>query len=248
VGKALALLCILAACGRVDFDSRGLACALSATTPDPVRLSGTTFYYTSFNNTTAPVVGTRVSALTEVGGSMLAQGTSNAGGAYSLSIPTGGAPRSLALLFEADNYVTTSAVPDLPVDRDITAQHSLWSTGDGPLWSPSALDSVYGAAGVVRRPALSTINVSVVDCAGNTIEGVAVAFDPAPERAEYLASNGPPSPSLTSTVAPYTAAVAFNAPPGPTRVSAAKSGLVFLDQTLMISGGEVTITVMRSVE
>jgi hypothetical protein len=247
VARPVALLCLLAACGRFDFDPRVVPCALSATTPDPVTLSGTTFHYTSFNNTTAPVAGTRVTALSDVGGNMLAQTTSDASGGYSLAIPTQGVPRSTVLVFEQSNYLTTSAIPDLPLDRDITSQHSLWATGDGPLWSVGSLDSVYSAGNVSRRPALGTINVAVVDCAGNTIEGVTVELDPAPERVEYLAVSGP-SASLTSTVNPFTAAVAFNAVPGPTHVSAAKSGRVFLDRTLVIRGGEDTITVMRAVE
>jgi hypothetical protein len=41
----------------------------------------------------------------------------------------------------------------------------------------------------------------------------------------YIDASGIVSGTLTSTVAPYTSAVGFNAVPGPTRVTATKNGV-----------------------
>ena len=247
------VISVAAGCGRIDFDAgQDLAlapCHASARAPDPVTIRGDTFRFSSFANTRDVVAGATVTAQGPTG-ALLAQTTSDTTGAYTLTIPTGGTAPRVALRFEHVGDFITTMVLDLRLDHDVVAPDAtLYTIGDGPLWSGGSMASVYSSASLSVDPARSTIDVLARDCADQPLDGVEITITPAPQLASYLTTSGLPSAALTGTNAPFTIAVAFNAVPGATHITARKPGLTFLDQDVVIPGGDfMTLLTMRPAE
>ncbi len=247
----------LAACGRLDFGSQASptdgrvprACGQGVTAPDPVTISGVTFEYSDFVNDKRVVTNTVVTA-TSPTGDVLAMTTSDANGNYALSIATGGVAIPLSLTFQPFMYFTTTEILDAPLDRDTVGLDLIvWSAGDGPVWSSSAMGSVYSTSSVTLDPTKSTLTVTTTDCAGNALEGVAITVDPMPDELDYLGPNGLPDLAAIGTIGPNSQMVGFDAQPGTTHITASKSGYVFADQTVEIPAGDVvTMIEMRPIE
>jgi len=255
---------VLAGCGRLSFDATGAdaaagadslpdtptvrgPCAINPSVADPLTISGETFAYTGFNNATGPVPGTVVRARDASSDAELASTTSDAAGLYALAVPTGGAARHIRLEYAPPGYWTTTLSPDRPLDRAVTGINTdKWRLGDGPVWSDGQMGSVYGSVGVARDMARGTLNIAVRTCDEESLEGVTLEVQPAPELFGYTDGGGFISTALTATVAPYTSAAAFNAVPGLTRIRASAPGLTFGDvDVVVLPGNEVTYVVLH---
>ena len=209
--------------------------------------SGKTFTYTNFNNGTAPLETSAVTAYALDLTSTIATTTSDASGLYSLAFPTAGQPRASVIAYEHLGYWTTSVYTDQPFDRDVMGLDTMhWRLGDGPLWSDS---SMYGTLGATLDNTKGTLSVSVRDCADNIVEGVSFAITPSPQVGAYLDGAGLPSMTATSTVGPYTQYVAFNVQPGPTHIRASAAAMQFVDLDVVVKAGQnMTYTVVHPIE
>jgi hypothetical protein len=224
-------------CGRIGFDSGGaaaLTCGHGLAAPARVTVSGHTFTFTSYT-TTGPVPDVPVAVHAFDDPVVLASSKSDANGAYSLSVATGGIAHELVVDFTHGGYLFSTVYTGATVDRDTVV--------DGPTWNDPEMDSVYGTGGVATRDMTrGQISIGVYACDGTPFTGATVAIDPPPERLDYIGDDGPPSRTQTSigTVNPF--AFAFNAPAGPTTVRALAPGARFTAQQVDVTAGDhVTI-------
>lgn len=248
------LLWALAGC-RLSFDelapstdladaprSDGALVACPATgTPSSIRISGETFEYTNFDNGTSPVPGATIIAAPSNGMNQIVNSAGDS--TYSLTVPAAGAPQRVALTYSLPGYWTTIVYTDRELDRDLVGPNmTRWQLGDGPLWGDGQMGTVHGAIGIAPDAAKGTLIVSLRDCANQIIENATVTIDPPPPYLVYLDAGGVPSTTVTTTIAPYTSAIAFHVSPGPHRVSVSTSGLAFLDLDVLVQAGKnVTI-------
>ncbi len=226
-------------------------CGAATTAPDPLTLAGATYGYEGFLGALGSVSQTTVT-VTDLVGTPLAMATSDSSGNYSLELATGGIAPQVVLTFTHQAYFTTTAFLDAPLDRDTTSPaQQVWIDGDGPVWTSSAMDAVYGTSlsSLSVDPMKSTLSVSTTDCSGNPLTGVSITVTPAPDEADYIGTNGYPSPGATATIAPNTELVGFNAQPGTTHISATAPGYTFEDQTVeVLAGQNMTLIEMRPLE
>jgi hypothetical protein len=241
--RYLLLGCVLAGCGRLGFSDRMAApdaavdarrdavdarvvplCPLNVSVPDPITVTGETFEYTGFNNTTTPTPSVTVTAY--VAGSVVATTVSDAQGMYSMAIPTSGTQQLVEIDYAPSGYWITQVLPNRAVDGAVTGPNTMfWRLGDGPVWADGQMGSVYGSAALSYDLAKGTLEIAARDCAGTPLAGVVFTVTPAPEKLIYLNSGGGPDTSLTATDAMYGHAVGFNAVPGPTHITATKDGV-----------------------
>ena len=243
--RRVAICCLLAACGRLNFDDRvdddggdahvipGL-CMPNATAPDPLTISGTTFRYMSFDNSQrTPLASVTVSALDE-NGTQVAVATSDAMARYTLSIQTGGAAPRLVLAYALIGSFDTRVTIDRPVDRNITgANMAVWTVGDGPVWDQATMNQFYAAAGTTRLATRGTLNIAIRDCADQPIPNVTIDIAPAPELVLYQSDDGM-LVSSGSTLGRFATAFALNAVPGPTTITATADGYTFAPLGVMV--------------
>jgi hypothetical protein len=250
---------LLAACGRVGFDARAiddidaapdafqLACSVKPATSQMLDVSGQTFEYTSFNNTTQPVGNVPVTLRAD--GMTIGTTTSGTDGAYQITYATGGVSRPLVIEYAPVGYFTTTVFTDSVVDMNIAgANMARWQLGDAPVWSQSAMVSVYTAANETLDGERGTLNVAVRDCAGNGIENVTVQIDPPPlGRLAYQDVDGTPSPTRTKTIGPYNHALAYRAQPGRTTITASTDGRTFATTIVDVrAGNHNTLAIVRA--
>jgi len=229
-------------------------CSLPETAPPTITISGKTFEYTMFNNTSRPVGPAMVTLHDVPSMGSLVQVPSLPTGEYALGVMTNGVPKRVALRYARSGYFTTTAIADLAIaDSTIGGGLPLWSFGDAPMWSNGAMSSVYMAAGLPRVATKGTLNIAVRDCSGAFIEGGSVVVDPPPIGPEgeyrYQGMDGRPSTTLTTTIRRFAHVVVFNAEPGLTRVTAVKDGRTFLDSDVeVLAGSNVTLATVRAVD
>ena len=256
------LLLVVAACGRVGFDERALAtvdapppdalelaCSLTATTFPMLDVTGKTFEYTSFNNTSQPVANVPVTLRAD--GAIVGTTTSDTNGAYSITYATGGISRPLVIEYARAGYFTTTVFTDSVVDKNVVGlNNSLWQLGDAPIWSLGAMQSVYAAGNETLDTSTGTLNVAVRDCGGNGIADVTVAIDPPPKgRLVYQDTDGTPSPTGTKTIGPYNHALAYRTQPGRTTITASGAGRRFLPTVVEVRAGDHnTLAIVRAID
>jgi hypothetical protein len=257
--RGVAIVLVLAGCGRIGFDERSgsdgggssggdgggssVNCVPRTSAPDPIVITGTTFRYTSYDNSMrVAIASTNLTAIDRASGDPLGFTTSGAGGFYTLLVATGGVPVSLQLSYSATNYYESMLTIDRAVDRDVAgAGLPVWTIGDGPLWNAASMTAIYMLAGVA--PGGATINVAVRDCAGNPLEGATIDIQPPPEKLMYQASDGMPV-NGTETVSPFAHALAFNAQTGNSTITVTKPGLTFQPLIVDVPPGTINTLVV----
>jgi hypothetical protein len=257
-------LVVLTGCGRLGFetsssvrpDAAGDAavvrrpCGAALTAPDPVTISGTTFEFTSFTNNRRALPDTDVEIL-DAAGTPIASMRSDVTGAYSLPISTGGVAPTISIRYSRGGYFTSRFYYDAPLDRDLVIGDAMvLNPSDGPIWNVGAMDSVYSSAGIPRNAAAGTLNINFLDCANQSLGGVALALSAQAEVGSFLGgSTGMPDRTLTESETPLAFFVGYNAPAVSTTITATAPGLEFAPQTLNVaSGNEVTLMVVRPLE
>jgi len=264
------VLGLLAGCGRVAFDEILLAtdagmdpdavaarpCGLPETAPPTITISGTTFEYTMFNNTSRPIGPAMVTLHDVPSTGPIVQVTSLPTGEYALGVVTNGVPKRVALRYAMSGYFTTTVIADLELAQStVGGGVPLWSFGDAPMWSNLAMTMVYqSGGGRPRNSAKGTLNIAVRDCAGQPVPGVTVTIDPPPigpdGEIRYQGDDGAPLPaSATATSGQFGHVLVFNAEPGPTRIIATKAGRTFLDRSVeVLAGSNNTLATVRAVD
>ena len=237
--------CVLAGCGRIAFDPRSevsdvigipAECARNTTAPDPLTVTGTTFRYMSFDNSTRTLLpGVTVTAVDVATAAELANTTSNSLGEYTLSVPTGGVPRAVGLTYALASHFETTLTLDRMLERNIGgAGMPVWTVGDGPLWNLAGMNQFYMAAGMLRNATKGTLNIAVRDCAGQPIEGVTIAVSPPPALLRYQGDDGM-LVAGNSTLDRFATAFGFNAEPGTTTITASGGGYQFAPVTVVVN-------------
>ncbi len=246
---------LLTGCGRFAFDEQtvdgalgndatdtaaGVDECLPGTAPSPLTISGQTFRYVSFDNTTAPVDGVTVS---ETFATNTQQHLSDANGDYSFGITTGGNPGAFTMDLSRANFFSTHISTDVLIGGDQKGERGMiWKLGDAPIWDQGAMTQIYSNAGVSHSLGLGTLNVAVRDCQGASLTGVVVTLTPPPDstgKLFYIAVDGTAG-NQSATALPFTQALALGVPPGPVTIHASGGGKTFIDQTVMVLAGTNT--------
>jgi hypothetical protein len=253
----LAVLLYLTGCGRLGFgpvagsadaasdvDTARTHCGDTGVAPDRITVAGHTFRYTSVADTVADVPGIDVSAIAS--GTTLAQMTSDAQAAYTLTLPTGGHAVAVQLRYASALYLATTIWLDGAVEHDLLGATSAYAwPGDAPVWNDGAIDSVYSYPGITRDHAAGTAQLNVRQCDGTPVGGVIVSSSRAGVLT-YIDSDGIAKTSLTATDGTYGAALFFNADPGPTTFTLSGGGLTWAPLTIdVLAGEEITLAVVR---
>ena len=245
----------LASCGRLQFSELTDAGVDTTIAPfecpagapvDPLTISGTTFRYINYVNDRA-LLNAALVQLADKNGQIATSATSDASGNYTLTVPAT-TPGPYALLYARTGFEGTVVFFDRPFTQNVQgAYQSLWTPGDGPLWTTVATDSVYETArmGYARDPERGIVNVAVRDCAGAPLLGVEVTLDPPPDLMSYQADNGTPDTSLTATTGMFAHALALNVPAGPVHVKASAPGLRFTDVDVTVGTGVTTLVLIH---
>lgn len=219
------------------------------TAPSPLMISGQTFRYTSFDNTSAPVDAVTV-------GETFASNTqtivSDASGNFSFGITTGGNAGTLTMDISRSNFFTTHISTDVKVGgHQMGTRGMVWKIGDAPIWDMAQMTGIYSTAGVGYDSAFGTLNVAVRDCAGAPLVGVTVTLTPAPVsggKLFYQASDGTAG-NTTATAGVFTHAIALRMPAGPVTIHATGGGKTFADHTVMVVAGmNNTLTVIHGAD
>jgi hypothetical protein len=253
--RRVAICWLLAACGRLGFDETGdarsdgtdviAACARNPSAPDPLAVTGTTFRYMAFDNSTRTLLsGVSVTAYDADVGTQLATTTSDAGGGYTLVMSTGGTPPRVRLVYTVPSHFQTEVTIDRSVDRDVSgANAQVWSVGDGPLWNLAGMTSFYSTASVPRDTTRGTLNISIRDCGGQPVAGVMVSVSPPPAKMLYQADDG----SLVTsgeTLPKFATVFGVNALAGPNTISVTAPGLTFPPMTVDVGADQFNTLVI----
>jgi predicted small lipoprotein YifL len=256
-----ALLFGLAACGRFGFgtdsppsdanaidtaiDAPTVPCGPIETPPADVHVTGFTFRYISFDNDRTIMTGVSVAASRTVDGPAIATTISDAAGAYDLAVPTGGVADTVVLRYTTTNEFTTIAVLDRVLDRDVVGPNGdVLQLGDGPIWNAGQMGSIYSAAGLVRDPLRSMVNISVRDCLGFPIAGAVVDIQPPPEATIYQANDGRPTAGVVETQSRYGQAFGMNALGTTTTITVTHPTRRFAPITVEVVAGAVNMLVV----
>lgn len=244
----VAVLCSMlapAACGGGGGggDDDGDDDAVDAATPDEpdapnvpseVVVSGET--QTVQGTDAVALAGASVEAFDDLGGAALATTTSGSGGAYSLTVPTGGGPVDGYFRGRSAGLLDTYLYPPSDVTEDTTGVTLL-------LVSGSTLSSLTSLAGATYDPGKGFIALIVADAAGNPVTGATVTIAPAGTARVIYSSGGFPSGSATATDASGTVYIA-NTNTGAVTVDATAGGTAFQELTFEARAGALTTTVL----
>lgn len=134
---------------------------------DPLTISGTVLRRGAPFSSGAS--GVTVQAFTSTGIAPLTSTTSDSSGAFSLSIPTGGAPFDGYLLISGPGLVTAGAFWSKPLTSSTTTAPLVLSSAD--------LNFLYTLAGTSAAPGTSPVAFNVVDCNGTPLGDSVLNFD-----------------------------------------------------------------------
>jgi hypothetical protein len=234
----VSLIVVVAACGGGDggtgptgeFDCLGDP--LPTTAANPITVSG---QVQAGAFSPGPLDAALVTAFATGTAESLAVDTSDAGGAYSLTVATGGVPLNGYVRVQKGGYITTYGYPAVPLVASAIQNVLVPTSGE--------IDVLEFATDVTQGAGNGFIGVVVVDCAGDPIQGATVATTPA-GTVRYNNSASTPSPSATSTAADGVAYV-FNVAAGNVLVSATGGGHVLRAHTVNARADAVTLTEVK---
>lgn len=180
--------------------------ALPTTAPDPLAVTGTTVDI----NTLAPLAGVTVAAFRTGEATALATATSDSGGNYAITAPSGGTPIDGYLQASVSGHLDTYYYAAAPVAADATAAQIA-------LITQANLDAGTAAVGVTQSAANGAMLVRVADCNGLPLTGATISTTPSGEI--RYSANSQPSTTATMTDASGVAFI-YNVPPGTVTVDA----------------------------
>jgi hypothetical protein len=164
----------------------------------------------------------------------IATTTSNATGAFTFDLSTGGTPVDGFIQGSKAGFIDTFYYAPAPVAASTSRATILMST-------PAAFSTIAAIAQVVPDPTMGTVVIGVVNCQSAPVEGAAVTVVPA-GTTRYLRNNLP-NVSATSTDATGLALV-FNVPAGATTVGASFGGLTLRSHAVTVRPNVLTVTVV----
>jgi hypothetical protein len=239
--KMLPLVLVVVACGGNSNPAGGIDAASTAdarvyndappVVPAMITIGGTA--KDNGQSSSTPLAGVAISLKNRADDSTLATATSDAQGAYSMSVTTGGHVVDAYILATKSGYTDAAAFPAAPFAADnAMADSNLVTTGNFNLLS------LYTG----QQSGNGIIVAEILDSNGMPVAGAAVASSPAAGSYLYSDANGTPS-SAPSTNTDGTAFL-VNLAPGPVSISATKSGASFKSHTVTARANTFASTVI----
>jgi hypothetical protein len=177
------------------------------------------------------LTGVDVEAYAVDGDTLLDSDTSIAGGAYALSLDTGGTPLEAYLFASEDTYLDQYVYPPVPLFVD--------SPFDIALITPTMRDNIADAGDVDLEADTGLLSALILDCNLEPIAGAVVTTNPAGE-VRYLV-NGAVSDTATTTD-DSGIVVILNLTPGDVEIDAEVAGESLREHTLNVRANVVTTT------
>jgi len=212
-----------------DFSCEGVPWPTRA--PDPMLLGGGVYDTTSDD----PLAGAAVTVLSMARGTTLAETTSDAVGAYSVSLPTGGEALALYTKVEAPGYVPSYAFPPYAFWQDEPSRNL-------PVFSLRDLEALAPLLGGGPNPDLSVVIVNARDCAGDAVEGATVSLSPSALFTGYFDDAGVHPGDTTSSEGIL---VGAGVEPGPLEVTITYAGHTWRTWTIETFPGSMVYTPRR---
>ena len=201
--------------------------------PQSFTISGTTTER-GLQGTTA-VAGVTIAAYANSNESTaIAMATSDAQGAFSITVMTNGMALDGYLLATKSGYVDLYMYPSSPFIGNYT-------DADLNMITPSNKDFLNNLAGGNQMAGKGLIGLAVLDAAGMPVAGATVSSTPAAGGYRYTGSGGLPSSTAMMTSADGVAFM-FNVPNGPITISASKSGMTFKSHVVTARPDKMTTT------
>jgi hypothetical protein len=164
--------------------------------------------------------------------------TTDASGAFSVTLANDGVARELTLLISADNYLPTSVTPSTPLGSDLDIQPiGLFTEADLTMVAMAAMQNLDNTKvqGIVE----------VQDCTGSALAGATVSTDPPATGVVY--SNGNLAPDLSATeTASIGVAFVFGLPAGTATISGEfEDGTPLRSHDVTMSAGQMMLTLIQ---
>jgi hypothetical protein len=163
--------------------------------------------------------------------------TTDANGAYSLTIATNGVPVDGFIKATKATFVDTYLYPNRPLSADFN-QAAL------KLVTPQTFMTVYAISQVSQDSAKGTIALIVADASMMPVAGATVSSTPAAGAYRYNGGNGIPDKTATSTAADGIAYMLNTDPAAPVSVTATKAGTTFFPHNVKSRPNVLTTTVI----
>lgn len=224
-----------------DAPAGNFACAgqpLPTTAPATVAIAGTA--QSASAGGLSPAAGVTVKAFAVGTQAPLATTSTSGTGAYSLSVPTGGAALDGYLLGTKQGFRDSYVYPPAKIFQDLPDATVL-------MLMPSTFDLLLTIAGATQTAGHGAIGIAVVDCNGDPVPGATVtaqAVGGGPVGTIRYTSGQLPTPSATSTDASGLAFV-FDVPVGEVTVNAVVAGTPLRGHVVRSYADANTTTVVR---
>jgi hypothetical protein len=204
---------------------------LPTTAPATITISGTIID----DDLGVPISGANLIVRSRITDAIVTVTTSNAAGAFSFNVSTGGIPADIYMnVIRSPAYIQSDFAPASPFAGDATVTV--------PMLSPSRLSALSAVGAGNQTSGKGYIRLVVEDCDGNPVAGATAMSVPAATPVRYN-SGGSPNSSTTSTDTDGIAHL-FNATPGSVAVDASKSSIAFREHDVPVEGDIVTVTVV----
>ena len=226
------LLVFLAACDGstslapdASMPDAGIACVRPTTAPDLIVLTGVTLDLV----TLAPLSNTAIEAV----GTSTISAVSDASGAYSLTLPTGGVPVAGYLHASHAGYLDTYDYAAGPSAADASSPI--------PLITAQARDAGAATVGITQTADTGALLVRIADCSGTAIAGAQLGT-----IGTLRYGNDQGAPSTTATMTGRMGLVyAYNVPPGTVTLTATYDNQSLVPVTVMIAANAATVVGIR---
>lgn len=211
-----------------EYDFSCLDDVVPTTASDPAMVSGRI----RNGDDTDPLVGITVDVIRESDGATLASAVTDANGAYSTSVSTGGLALEVSRRLTGTGFLTTRVYDK----RILSAPQFLIN-----LLFTSAESSTFASGfGVTEDPATGTVATVIRDCSNAQVEGAMIAVTPSPTDIGYL-DNGVASPNLARTGSDGVA-IAWGIPPGVVMVSVVHGTTAWRARPVVVEAGGLTLS------
>lgn len=240
--KIVPFVLLLAACGSSNSNPGGGADAPASidaqvfndappNVPAMITIAGTA--RDNGQNSSTPLAGVAIALKSRADDTTIASATSDAQGAYSMTVTTGGHVVDAYILATKSGYTDAAAFPAVPFAADdLMADSNLVTTGNFNLLT------LYTG----QQSGNGIIVAEILDASSMPVAGAAVSCSPASGSVLYSDSNGTPA-SGSSTNTDGTSFL-VNVPPGSVSLSAMKSGATFKSHSVTAKANTFTSTVI----
>jgi hypothetical protein len=235
--KILAFVLFVAACGSSNSTPSSSADAprvfedAPPNVPAMITIAGTA--RDNGASSATPLEGVAIALKNRTDDSTLASATSDAQGAYSMTVATNGHVVDAYILATKSGYADAAAFPAAPFAADATM-------ADSNLVTSSNFNLLALYTG--QQSSNGIVVAAILDASSMPVAGATVSSSPAAGSYQYSDSNGRPA-YLDSTNTDGTAFL-VNVPAGPVTISATKSGATFKSHSVNAKANTFTSTVI----